>query len=337
MSHAAGHISAGKCLLAAVLLTLMAAVPQALAAEDVAGEWGVTVDTDWGPMLGTLTFEKKPDGTLTGKWGARALSNVKFEGDQLTFTRTIATPNGDMTQDFKATVKDGKLTGVASGDQGESKVAGARRKPMPPAIGVWNLKYTVGDRDVTARLVVSQKPDGAMGAKWTSEMGDSAISNVKVQDNKVSFDRTAQFNDQEFKMTFEGTAEGDKLTGTSRSDMGDIPVAGTRFGSEIIGKWELTSVSDMGTFTSLMVVNPDLTGTYEIFSDVPLKDLKFENGQLTFSVQFGPEDQGFTMDFKGKVEGKALKGQMGSDMGTSEVTGKKMEPAATAPAEKKAQ
>jgi hypothetical protein len=328
MSQAAGHRSARKCLFAAVLLTLLAAVPQAPAAEDIAGEWGVTVDTEWGPMPGTLTFEKKADGTLTGKWGARALSNVKFENDQLTFTRIIPTPDGDITQDFKATVKDGKLIGVVSGDQGKSKVAGARRKPMLPVSGVWDLKYTVGDRDVAAKLTISQKPDGTPDAKWTTEISESVISNVKVQDDKVSFDRTIKFNDQEFEMTFEGTAQGDKLTGVSKSDMGDIPVTGTRVGADLIGKWEITAVSDMGTFTSLMVVHPDLTGTYEIFSDVPMKDIRFENGQLMFTVQFGPEDQPFKMDFKGKVEGKTLKGQMTSDMGTSEVTGKKMEPAA---------
>jgi hypothetical protein len=333
MSRAARHTGVEKCLLAAVLFTLAAAVPQTWATEDVTGEWAVAVDTDFGPMQGTLTLEKKPDGALAGQWGAVALSNVKFEDDQLTFTRTIPTPNGDMTQDFKGTVKDGKLTGITSGEQGESKVTGAKRRPMPSAVGVWDLKYTVGDRDVTARLVVSQKPDGPMGAKWLSPMGESVISNVKVQDDKITFDRVIKLSDQEIRVTFGGTIQGDKLSGVSQSDMGEIPVAGTRFGGEIIGKWEVTSVSDIGTFTSLMVIHPDLTGTYEVFSDVPMKDLRFENGQLTFAVQFGPEDQPFKMDFKGKVEGKTLKGQMTSGMGTSQVMGKKLQAAPAAATE----
>jgi hypothetical protein len=330
MSHAARRTNRGKCLLAAILLTLMIGAAQAMAAEDITGDWGVTVDSPWGPLQGTLTFEKAPDGALTGKWGARPLSNVKFENDQLTFARTIWTPDGDMTQNFKGTVKDGKLTGVVSTDQGESNLTGAKRKPVSPAVGVWDLKYTVGDRDVTAKLTISQKPDGTLDGKWVTEMGESTVSNVKFADGKLTLDRTVKFNDQEFKMTFTGTIQGDKLTGTSKSDMGEVPISGTRFGSEIIGKWELTSVSDMGTFTSLMVIRPDLTGTYEFFSDVPMKNLKFENGQLAFTVQFGPEDQPFTMDFKGKVEGNTLKGQMSSDRGTSDVTGKKLVTAAAA-------
>jgi hypothetical protein len=188
----------------------------------------------------------------------------------------------------------------------------------------------VGGQDVTAKLTVSQKPDGTLDAKWVSQMGESAVSNVKFQDGKLTFDRTVKFNDQEIKTTFAGTIQDGKLSGTTKSDMGEISVAGTRFGSEIIGKWELTSVSDMGTFTSLMVINPDLTGRYEFFSEIPMKDIKFENGQLTFALEFGPEDQRFRMDFKGKVEGNTLKGQMTSDRGTSEVTGKKLEVAAPA-------
>jgi hypothetical protein len=330
MTYAARHMNVGRCLLAVVLLTLVIGVAQATAAEDITGEWAVTVDSPWGPMLGTLTFEKKADGALTGKWGASTLSKVKFENDQLTFTRTIPTPGGDMTQDFQGTVKDGKLTGAVSSDQGESNLTGAKRKPMSAAAGVWDLKYSVAGRDVTAKLTVSEKPDGTLDGKWVSEMSESTVSNVKFQDGKLTLDRTVKFNDQEMKMTFVGTIQGDKLTGTSKSDMGEVPISGTRFGSEIIGKWELTSVSDMGTFTSLMVIRPDLTGTYEFFSDVPMKNLKFENGQLAFTVQFGPEDQPFTMDFKGKVEGNTLKGQMSSDRGTSDVTGKKLVTAAAA-------
>jgi hypothetical protein len=259
------------------------------------------------------------------------LSKVKFENGQLTFTRTIPTPDQDMVLEFKGTLKDGKLTGVLSSEQGDSNVTGAKRKPMSPACGVWDLKYTVRDRDMTAKLTVSEKPDGALDAKWTSERGDSVVSNVQFQEGKLTFDRTVSFNDREMTMTFVGMVQGDKLTGVTRSQMGEIPVTGTRLGAEIIGKWELTSVSDMGTWNTLMIINPDLSGRYEFFSEIPMKDIKFENGQLTFAVEFGPEDQRFHMDFKGKVAGQTLKGQMTSDRGTSEITGKRLPPA-TAPA-----
>jgi len=205
---------------------------------------------------------------------------------------------------------------------------------MSPAAGVWELKYSIGDRDVTAKMTVSQKPDGALDIKYASQMGESVVSNAKFQDGKLTFDRTAKFNDQEFKMTFAGTIQGDKLAGAFKSDMGEVPVTGTRAGGALIGKWLLTSKSERGERNLLMTVNPDLTGRYEFFfSELPMKDLKFEGNQLTFVVESSFGDQTFKSEFKGTVQDGTLKGQMVSERGTNEITGKKLPPtAAVAPA-----
>lgn len=332
MSYTPRRVSAGVHLLAAVLLTLTVGVPQAFAAPDITGEWEVTMDFGGRPTYATLTITKKADGTLAGKWGSDELSNVKLEGDKLTFGRTVRFGDNEFTLNYAGTVADGKITGTLSSDQGEFPANAARKKPIPPAVGVWDVKYTIGDRDMTAKLTVSQKPDGALDAKWVSERGESTISNVKFQDGKLTFDRTVKFNDREMKMTFAGDVQGDKLTGVNKSDMGEVTVTGTRVGAEVIGNWELTSASDFGTFTVHMTLFPDLTGRYEFFGgEIPMKNPKFENGQLTFTLEVGPPDQTFQLSFKGKVEGQTIKGQMTSDQGTAEITGKKLA-SASAPA-----
>jgi len=333
MNDAARHTSRRGYLVAAALLTLMMSVPRVSAAQDITGEWEVTMDFGGRPMYATLNIAKKPDGTLAGKWGSDDLSAVKLEGDKLTFDRTVRFGDNEFTLNYAGVVSDGKITGTLSSDQGEFAANAARKKPLSPAVGIWDLKYAIGDRDMTARLTVSQKPDGALNAKWVSERGESVISNVKFQDSKLTFDRTVKFNEREMQMSFEGAVQGDKLTGVNRSQMGEVQVAGTRAGAEAIGKWELTSVSDMGTWTIHMTLFPDLSGRYEFFGgEIPMKNVKFENGQLTFALEVGPPDQTLQLDFKGKVEGKTLKGQMTSEQGTSEITGKKLPPAATAAA-----
>ena len=99
----------------------------------------------------------------------------------------------------------------------------------------------------------------------------------------------------------------------------------------MIGKWILTAVSDRGTRNLLMTINPDLTGRYEFFfSEIPIKNLKLEGNQVTFSVESSFGDQTFKSDFKGTLQDGALKGQMVSERGTSEITGKKLPPAAGA-------
>jgi hypothetical protein len=83
----------------------------------------------------------------------------------------------------------------------------------------------------------------------------------------------------------------------------------------------------------MLTIYGDLTGRYEMFGgEIPIKDLKLEGDQVSFKVEMGFGDQTFTMEFKGKLDGTILKGQMSSERGTDEVTGKKVEAASAIPA-----
>ena len=54
----ARHTSGRGYLVAAVLLTLMVGAPQVSAAQDVTGEWEVTMEFGGRPMYATLTLTK---------------------------------------------------------------------------------------------------------------------------------------------------------------------------------------------------------------------------------------------------------------------------------------
>jgi len=300
------------------------------AAEDIRGEWELTMDFGGRQAFSTLSIAPGADGALTGTWGSSALSNVKFDGQKLTFTRTMKFGDQEFTWNYTGTLKEGKLAGLVSSDRGELAVNGTRRRPEPPAVGQWDLSYRFGDRDMAAKLTVSQKPDGVLEAKWTSQFGESAIANVKCQGTRLSFTRKIKFNDNEFETTFEGTVAGDKLTGTNKSERGDVAVTGRRVGAALIGKWELTTESDRGPRTSTLIVRGDLSGRYETFgSEIPVKDLKLDGNQVSFKVTMGFGDQTREMEFKGTLNGQALQGQLITQNGAREVTGKKIE---TAPA-----
>ncbi len=321
--------SKGGILMGAVLIALAIGIPQALAAaEEIAGDWELSMDFNGRQTMATLSIAKKPDGSLTGQWGSSDLSNVKFDGQKLAFTRTMRFGDQEFSMDFSGTLKDGKLTGNLSSDQGENPVTGARKKPKSPVLGQWDLKYQIGDRDMTAKLIVTQKTDGTAEAKWTSEFGQSEVSNVKIQEGKLTFTRKTTFNDNTFESTFEATAKDHTLTGTSKSQMGDIPVTGQRIGTALIGRWEITRTTQQGTRTSLLVIDTDLTGRYESFGgEIPIKDLKIEGDQVSFKTEMSFQDQTFVTEYKAKLDGKTLKGQSISERGTNELTGKKLEAA----------
>jgi hypothetical protein len=313
---------------------LAVAGPQAPAADvtpaqaGVSGEWELASDFNGRQMFSTLTIAKSPDGTLTGKWGSTDLSNVKFDGQKLTFVRTMKFGDQEFIWNFAGALKDGKLAAQVSSDRGEYAVNGTRRLPESPAVGQWDLSYRFGERDMTAKLAVSQKPDGALDAKWISQFGESAISNVKCVNGKLSFTRKIKFNDNEFETTFEGTIANDKLTGTNKSERGEVPVTGQRFGAALIGKWELTSTSERGPRTNVLTVRGDLSGRYESFGgEIPVQDLKLDGNKVGFKVVTSFGDQTRETQFRGMLDGKTLKGLLVTQNGEREVTGKKIEAA----------
>jgi hypothetical protein len=311
-----------------VSLILLAQTSLVLAAEDITGQWEMTMDFGGRPSHAMLTISKNADGSLSGKWGSDDLSEVKFQDGKLTFVRTITFGDQEFSMDYAGTLKDGRITGTMSSDQGEFGVNGARFKPKSPALGTWDISFSIGDRKITGKLSISEKPDGTLEGKWDSERGDTAISNVKFIDGKLTFDRKSTFADNTYESDFEGTLSGNNLTGVFKSQSGEMPAKGSRVGAALIGKWDLTSVSDFGTRQGMMRINGDLTGRYEFFGgEIPMKNLKLDGNQVTFALETGFGDQTFTLNFKGTLDGNNLKGQMTSDRGTSEITGKKVEAA----------
>ena len=314
------------------ILALVAGTSTVLGAEEVTGDWEITMDFNGRQSFAALSISKKADGSFTGKWGQTELSDVKFDGQKLTFVRIIKMQDNEFRMNYEGTLKDGKLVGKLTSDRGEFAATGARTKPRLPALGQWDLSYKFGDRDVSAKLTISQKPDGTLEGKWTSGFGENVVSDVKFQNGKLTFSRKTKLPDGgEFASTFEGTITGHKLTGTNKSERGEIAVNGQRVGAALVGKWELTSTSGQGPRTRMLTIYGDLTGRYEIFgAEIPIKEIKLEGDQVTFNIETGFGDQTFTMEFKGKLDGKTLSGQLTTPNGTRDLTGKKVEMASAA-------
>lgn len=311
-------------LFGTVMLALGASPIGLLAQGDITGEWELTMDRNGRESFATLTISKKADGSFAGKWGSAELSSVKFDGQKLSFVRTLRFGDQEFSVNYDGTLKDGRLTGTVSSERGNYAANGARRKPRHPALGRWDFKYTVGDRDIAASLAISEGAGGALDGKWTSGTGEHVVSNVKFSDGKLSFDRKIKLEDREIDTSYEGKLQGHKLTGVIKSAMGEIPADGQRFGAELIGDWELTSSTDAGTRTSQLRVYSDLSGRYETFGgEIPIKAIKLDGAQVSFSIETGFGDQTFTIDFKGKLDGKTLKGEVTTPRGTREVSGKK--------------
>lgn len=289
------------------------------------GDWPVKVQFGERQMDSILSFSRDDQGNLTAQWislwGVTDLKDVKFEDGKLSFVQTVRFGDNDFTQTFNGTVQDGKLTGTLSSDRGESKVEGQRGQRTPRAAGTWELKYKMGERDITSTLVIAADKEGQLTGQWQSQRGETTISDLQYERGALSFKRTSKMGDRQFEGTFSGTIEDDKLVGTFKSERGEAAVEGTRVGAPVIGTWNLDVTGDRGTTKQRLTVNPDMTGLY---GAMPVGKVSFEDGKVSFKItmQFG--DQPYEMSFAGKLEDGKLTGELTTSRGTRKVVGTKV-------------
>ncbi len=105
---------------------------------------------------------------------------------------------------------------------------------------------------------------------------------------------------------------------------GEIEANGKRLIPSVFGKWEFTTETQRGTRKRVLTLKEDMTGTYQMRDrEVPIKELKIEEQEITFKLEMSFGERSFTMDFRGKVEGDTLDGEFITQRGKREVKGKR--------------
>jgi len=322
MKQLAFHKTVGFiALIVLVALTIPASAGSAR--KGIQGDWQVTTDFDGRQTESILSFSMDKEGKLTGQWISfwlSELTEIKYEGSELSFVQVSRFGDNEYRSTFTGTIERGKLSGTVSSDRGESKVEGKRLRRMPMAAGTWQVTFKVGERDVSTTLVIKADENNKLSADWQSQWGQHEITDVTFKAGKLTFKRTSKFQDRQFDSTFEGTVKGHKLTGTIKSEMGDMAVEGQRDGAALIGRWDIELTSDRGTRKQMLQVNPDLSGLY---GSSAIKKIDLENNQVSFKVVRMFRDQESEITFKGTLNGRKLTGERVTSRGSQTVTGLK--------------
>ena len=312
MEHVKFYSKVG-CLVMMVLLTVTTGAPAATAPanQDIAGDWQVKMDFNGRQMEVILSFARDTGGKLSGKWitgwGISELQDIKYQDNKLSFVQTNRFRETESVSKFTGTVKDGRLSGTLSGERGQSAVEGMRARPMPGAVGSWQIKTTRGEREMTATLTVRADKDGKLTAEWQGGRGQSEITDLEFKNDKLTFKRKSTYNDQQRESSYEVTVKADTLSGTVKTSRGEAAVEGKLAGAALIGKWELTITSERGQRKQILQVNPDLSGMY---GAAAIDKVNLEGDQVSFSVPMGFGERSFTLEFKGKLAGGKLTGEL---------------------------
>jgi hypothetical protein len=296
-------------------------------ARGLFGDWDLKVNYGERQMDAILSFSRDDQGNLTADWigfgGVNPLKDVKFEDGKLSFVQTVQFRDQEYTSNFTGTIEDGTLKGVLSGERGDSEVTGKRSPRTSRMAGTWQLKYKIGDRDITSDLVVKAGNEGDLTADWKNDQVTSEISDIDYQQGTLTFKRKAKMGDREWQSTFEGSVDRESglLKGTMKSEMGDVPIGGKRMGEALIGTWNLDVTTDRGTRKQRMRVNPDMSALY---GTLPIEKIELKGDTVIFTAerQFG--ERSFEMNFSGKLAGEKLTGEITTSRGSQKVEGEKV-------------
>jgi len=75
----------------------------------------------------------------------------------------------------------------------------------------WTTQGRNGPQEVTSTLKLT---DGALTGTVSGRMGDTAIGDASFTEGHVAFTITREFNGNKFVVKYDGTLEGDTITGT---------------------------------------------------------------------------------------------------------------------------
>jgi hypothetical protein len=317
-------------LVFAMLSLLLTPAVAAEAKDPAVGNWLLTSDFNGRPVTSLLMVSKTDTAGYAGNWvnfwGINPVTELKIQDGKISFTQSNRFRDREMTFKFDGNITDDKMTGTMTSDQGDNEFTGSRIKPMPAVVGTWEFRSQRQDREFISTLIVSRDNDGQFTADWQSRRDneqDSAweISDVKYDDEKLSFTRKSTNPERQRQTSYTLTAENDTISGTMTSPRGERQLEGKRLGGDLIGMWELTMTSDFGERKQLLWIQPDLTA---LFGATDVGTVQVEDGQISFSYELSFGERSFENAFKGTLENGSLTGEMTNSRGTQQVKGKKM-------------
>jgi len=316
------------CSLVTALVMLSAQAGAQSRRGGLYGDWQIKYQAGERERNAIISFSRDKEGNRTGQWisfmSFSDLKDFKYEDGKLSFTRTSRGRDGQTsTSKFTGTIQDGKLTGTMSSDRGEYKVEGEPAPRMPRAVGTWQMKFKMQDREINSTMAIKADEQGKLSAEWSSERGTLEIPDVQYERGNVSFTMERKRQDRQWKVEFNGTIdrETDTLTGTFTSNRGEISVVAKRAGTPLIGTWVLESKSERGTRKQRLKINGDMSGLY---GTIPVKNATLEGDKVTFKIAIEYGGQTFDIDFAGELEDSKLTGEMTSSRGSWKITGTKV-------------
>jgi len=196
-------------------------------------------------------------------------------------------------------------------------------------VGEWDFKSHFDARTSAATMTITKNAEGKLEGTWSSQRGESKLSDITLENGSVKFVQTSNFGGQEMKTTYEGTLEGGKLKGTGKSQWGEFTFEGTLQGEAksgadaIVGQWQMSIMMPARDIVDKLIISKNEDGTLAgkwigQRGDSTIANMKFEGSKLTFTRTSKMGAMEVESKFEGTVEGDQIKGVFKSERGDRE-------------------
>lgn len=197
--------------------------------------------------------------------------------------------------------------------------------------GEWNFTSKFEAMNSDATMTITKNAEGKYAGTWSAQWGESTLSDITADANKVKFTQTSNFGGQDTKTSYEGTLENGKLKGTAKGPWGEFTFEGARGETKnqadpLVGEWQMNIMIPAREIVEKMTItqNADgnLAGKWEGMrgGENTISNLKFADGKLTFTRTSKMGGNDFISTFTGTVTGDTIKGTFSSDFGEREIT-----------------
>ena len=194
--------------------------------------------------------------------------------------------------------------------------------------GDWQIKMKFGEREFESILAFSRNQEGQYTGHWISFWGRNELTDVKFEDNKLSFTQVMRFGGEERTSKFTGAIEQGELSGLLIGDQGETEIKGKRAPRipRGVGSWDMKIKAGEREYTGTLTITADkegnLSGTWKSSrGEGKVSDVKYENRMLTFKRVIERDSGQMEMAFEGTLRNTSLEGVFTSDRGETPATG----------------
>jgi hypothetical protein len=193
-------------------------------------------------------------------------------------------------------------------------------------VGQWEFKSKFEGMTSEATMTIKKAADGKYEGTWSSQWGESTLSNITYDKGNLAFVQTADFGGQEMKTTYDCKVEGAKLTGKGKGQFGESTIEGTSKGepNTIAGEWQININIPEREIIEKLTVTKDANGVLEgkwtgQRGEDEISNMKLEGNKLTLTRKSKMGGMEFEMPYEGTIQGDQIKGVFKSDFGDREV------------------